>query len=101
MEAQKYSTMRRSLPVLVSLGVGAVAGMVFATGMPIASAAPDAGKTPFNSAGQRNEMIKKLGNIESRLSRIESKLNAGINVKVTDMPAIQIREDRSRQRENQ
>ncbi len=46
----------------------------------------------FDSAGQRKDMIEKLEDISGRLKSIEAKLDKGINVKVTDMPAIKMAE---------
>lgn len=43
-----------------------------------------------NAIQQRKEMIGELRLIGSRLDRIDSKLNSGINVKVTDMPALKL-----------
>lgn len=43
-----------------------------------------------NAIQQRKEMIGELRLIGSRLDRIDAKLNSGINVKVTDMPALKL-----------
>lgn len=43
------------------------------------------------SAGeQRKVMIAELRRIGARLDRIETRLNSGLNVKVTDMPPIKL-----------
>jgi hypothetical protein len=47
---------------------------------------PDQGGM-MNALEQRKVMIAELRNISSRLERLEAKLNAGLNVKVTSMPA--------------
>lgn len=58
-----------------------------------AGAAPprdDEPKVPFNAAEQRKLMIVQLEQMNDRLKKIESALSAGINVKVTDMPAVKV-----------
>lgn len=57
---------------------------------PAASAAGETG--PFNSGAQREKMIAALRSVEQRLDRIERKLNAGIEVRVTEMPQVKIAE---------
>lgn len=59
------------------------------TSLPQARAQPEQGGMT-NDLEQRKIMITELRAITSRLERIESKLNAGINVKVTSMPAIKV-----------
>ncbi len=44
-------------------------------------------ESPFNAAQQRKEQLEQLKLINERLARIESRLDRGINVKVTEMPA--------------
>lgn len=51
-----------------------------------AQAQPDQGGMT-NALEQRKVIISELRNIASRLERLESKLNAGLNVKVTSLPA--------------
>lgn len=41
---------------------------------------------PFNSAGDRKMLIDQLTELNTKVARIEAKLSAGINVKVTEMP---------------
>ncbi|MCC6323041.1 MAG: hypothetical protein IT438_16575 [Phycisphaerales bacterium] len=43
---------------------------------------------PFNSAGDRKVLIEQLTELNTKLARIEAKFNTGINVKVTEMPAM-------------
>lgn len=43
---------------------------------------------PFNAAGDRKALIDALSEANQRLARIEATLKTGINVKVTEMPAI-------------
>lgn len=45
---------------------------------------------PFNAAEQRKRMIEQLTIMNDRLTRLESKLDKGISVKVTEMPAIKV-----------
>lgn len=45
---------------------------------------------PFNAAEQRKKMIDQLTQVNDRLSRIEAKLDKGLSVKVTEMPAITV-----------
>lgn len=61
------------------------------TSLPAAHAQsqPDQGGMT-NALEQRKIMIAELRSISARLDRIESKLSAGINVKVTSMPAIKV-----------
>src|SRR5205085_2061915 len=42
---------------------------------------------PFNSAGDRKLLIDQLTELNTKMARIEAKLNSGISVKVTEMPA--------------
>lgn len=44
-------------------------------------------ETPFNATQQRKDMIEQLKQLNERMARIEAKLERGINVKVTEMPA--------------
>lgn len=44
-------------------------------------------ETPFNATQQRKDMIEQLKQLNDRMARIEAKLDKGINVKVTEMPA--------------
>jgi hypothetical protein len=61
-----------------------------------ANAAQPAGEptkeTPFNAADQRKQMITQLDLINKRLAAIEKKLDSGLNVKVTEMPAVIIKD---------
>ncbi len=50
------------------------------------------GASPFNSGAQREKMISAMRSVEVRLERIERKLNAGIEVRVTEMPSVRIAE---------
>jgi hypothetical protein len=52
-----------------------------------ANAAAYQPETPFNAAQQRKDTIEQLKLLNERMSRIEAKLEKGINVKVTEMPA--------------
>lgn len=41
---------------------------------------------PFNAAGDRKALIDQLTELNTRMGRIEAKLNSGLSVKVTEMP---------------
>ncbi|GEM_PF-1904803 len=43
---------------------------------------------PFNAAGDRKMLIDQLTELNAKVGRIEAKLAGGINVKVTEMPAV-------------
>jgi hypothetical protein len=73
---------------------GVLLGAHFADGVRPESALAQPGtkkddnvQPPFNSAGDRKILIDSLADVNVRLGRIEAKLNSGINVKVTEMPA--------------
>lgn len=52
---------------------------------------PEVAQIP-NAAEQRKQMIVALDAINRRLTSIENKLDKGLSVKVTDMPAVKITE---------
>ena len=56
------------------------------------AAAPARSSTPFNSGAQREKIVSALRAVEQRLDRIERKLNAGLEVRVTEMPQVKIAE---------
>ena len=47
----------------------------------------------INPEEQRNVIIAELRRLGTRLERIEAKLNAGLSVKVTEMPAVKREQD--------
>ena len=58
------------------------------TSLPQVSAQPDADQGGMtNALEQRKIMIAELRQMTAKLDRIDSKLGAGINVKVTSLPA--------------
>lgn len=57
---------------------------------PSQASAYQPGETPFNATAQRKEMIEQLKMLNERMTRIESKLDRGVNVKVTEMPAVTV-----------
>ena len=65
-------------------------GAAPADAAPTNSRGPTTG--PFNSGAQREKMISALRSMEQRLDRIERKLNAGLEVRVTEMPQVRIAE---------
>ena len=73
---------------LLALGMverHAGSGDVLGTSALAQSGQPDAGGI-ISTAEQRKQIIAELRTMNSRLERIESKLNSGLSVKVTDMP---------------
>lgn len=47
---------------------------------------------PFNATEQRRAMILALQQMNTRLAAIETKINTGLTVKVTEMPPVVIKE---------
>ncbi len=45
---------------------------------------------PFNAAEQRRQNVEQLNQILAKLAAIETKLDKGISVKVTEMPAVKV-----------
>ncbi|MFN0011200.1 MAG: hypothetical protein ACKVS8_06090 [Phycisphaerales bacterium] len=45
---------------------------------------------PFNAGDQRKHMIDQLAQIHLKLAGIESKLDKGLSVKVTEMPPVRV-----------
>lgn len=85
----------KKLAPVVMVGAGVVLGVVMGElGRPQAAMAQPADQIkPENilSAGaQRNTMIDKLSAIETRLGKIEAKLNAPLSVKVLEMPPMKM-----------
>ena len=76
---------------LLALGMverHAGSGDVLGTSALAQSGQPDAGGI-ISAAEQRKQIIAELRTMNSRLERIESKLNSGLSVKVTEMPKVQ------------
>ena len=46
---------------------------------------------PFNAGGQRKQMIDQLVQLNDKIARIEARLDRGLSVKVTEMPAISLK----------
>jgi hypothetical protein len=57
---------------------------------------PDAGGMS-NALEQRKQMIAELRQMNSKLDRLEARLNRELNVKVTDMPPVRLSEPRGGQ----
>lgn len=53
---------------------------------------------PFNSAEQRKQMIALLELLNRRVTSLEGKLDKGLSVKVTEMPAVRVEEPSERRR---
>ena len=77
--------------LLAIIGVLAILAIARSDGA-AALAQPGLNEPPFNAAEQRKQMIAALQQMNTRLSAIETKLNAGLNVKVTEMPPVIIKE---------
>ena len=80
-----------SLKPVALVMVGAIAGSMFGELLrPAAALAQPGDKLPpdkvLNSADRQQQMAASLGQINDRLGRIESTLNGGLKVKVTEMP---------------
>jgi hypothetical protein len=77
--------------------IGVLALIIIARpGSSSAWAQTSATEPPFNAAEQRKHMILSLQQINTRLSVIEAKLNAGLSVKVTEMPPVIVKEPASK-----
>jgi len=78
--------------IALILAVGALEGGVL-TQPPAAQAQPqnDGGLT--SALEQRKQIIAELRTLNSKMDRIESKLNSGISVKITDMPPLKLPPD--------
>ncbi len=91
---QRIPDMRSGLGVGIAVVAVLLVVVVLRTASgPAEAAAQSTATPPFNATAQRDQMVKKLNELNSRLQRIESKLDSGISVKVTDMPAVQVRQD--------
>ncbi len=75
------------------LGLNLLLGL---SGVPMVSTAGATGgqpasiDPPFNAAEQRKRMIEQLTMVNDRLARVEAKLEKGLTVKVSEMPAITV-----------
>lgn len=82
------------------LALNLVSGGADAPGvLPEAQAQPGAGPTDSGSglisaSEQRKVMIAELRRLTSKMDRLEAKLNSGLSVKVTEMPAVKQAEDK-------
>lgn len=81
--------------VLAGALIGSALSPMFAPA-PAAAARPDPEKgdtiSPFNAGDQRRQMITQLTEMNQRLGRLESKINSGLTVKVTEMPAVTVKD---------
>jgi len=90
----------RLTPMLIALNVVtaviAVSALTGESVVPRAQAAEpqpeDKGGSPFNATEQRKQMIAQLDVITRKLGDLEKKLNTGINVKVTEMPEVVVKD---------
>ena len=79
------------------LVAGIAIGSVFSDALrPNAAQAQDTPRgqleSPFNATEQRKQIIAQLTQMNERLTRMETKLNTGISVKVTEMPPVMVKE---------
>lgn len=79
------------------LVAGVAIGSMFSDALrPSAAMAQDTPRgqleSPFNATEQRKQIIAQLTQMNERLTRMETKLNTGISVKVTEMPAVIVKE---------
>ncbi len=97
---------RAEVRTFAAIGAAFVCGLVLACGLvaPIGALSPrvadgqsgtalgddEGGSGRVSAAEQRKEMIVLLKNMSTRMDRIEAALVKGINVKVTDMPAMRM-----------
>ncbi len=77
--------------------VGVVAGTLFAEMLrPAAAFAQDGKQLPpekiLNSGELSKQIIAAINQVNDRLGRVESTLNAGLKVKVTEMPPVIVKE---------
>jgi len=84
--AKRYSSLVPAAAVFVGMLLISQWGDSGAAGPSTANAAFQT-EPPFNAGQQRKETIDQLKRLNERLAAIESKLDRGINVKVTEMPA--------------
>jgi len=82
----RYSALLPAAAVFAGLLTVSHLSDSYAVSPATATAAPQP-ETPFNAAQQRKEQLEQLKQINERMARIETKLDKGINVKVTEMPA--------------
>jgi hypothetical protein len=80
--------------LLAIIGVLALALIARAPGAGAAWAQPGqpTNDPPFNAAEQRKQMLIALQQMNTRMQAIENKLNTGLNVKVTEMPPVVIKD---------
>jgi hypothetical protein len=69
------------------LGLNALSSGLLA---PAAAHAQSGEEGLVSAAEQRKVMIGELRNLSSRIERLESTISRGVNVKVTDMPAVRL-----------
>jgi len=90
------TTPRKSLAALTPAALvlaGVLAGSLFSDALrPAAALAQEKGDSMTNALEQRKVMIDKLTSINDRMTKIESALSSGIKVKVTEMPAVTMKE---------
>ncbi len=66
-------------------------GALGVVGPSVAAAQPEKTvEVPFNAAEQRRQMIDQLSQVHMKLAAIEARLEKGLSVKVTEMPAVKV-----------
>ena len=96
-ESFRYNSARRSFAArgaaaVALLSAGAVASSILGGAVTDANAFSAPTPTLPNASAQRLQMIRTLEKLEQRMAKIESKLDSGIQVKVTSMPDVRIQE---------
>lgn len=80
--------------VLLALNLMVVLGESRLTPPAVAAQPEERGfQTPFNASEQRREMIISLEKINTKLAAIESRLDRGLSVKVTEMPPMRMQDE--------
>jgi len=87
----KLSHLTAAAALLVGVFAGSQMGSLAAPPAANAAGEPPDSLSPFNSGEQRRQMILQLTEMNQRLTRIEAKLNSGLSVKVTEMPAVTVK----------
>lgn len=88
--------------IAVLLGLNLLVQVTGQHTIPAAAAAQPADgnvtSPPFNSAEQRKQVIALLELLNRRVTSLEGKLDRGLSVKVTEMPAVRVEEPSERRR---
>jgi hypothetical protein len=92
--ANQSNPARRSLllPAAI-LGAGLLAGSMFSEAIcPSLAGAQTVTEPPFNAADQRKQIIEQLKTLNDKVTTLQGRFDKGISVKVTEMPAVVIKD---------